>query len=300
MTPSGALLRNRPSRPFPTGTCAIRGRAGLQIRELPEPDGGAAVLGDAVQGRGRGQAERVGIVGGDHEVEILTDVDPVRMGEQAGIGDAMNARHVAGGPTCLGGGVFADDRAVQPQLDQPARRGQVLGTHVGDEQVAVGRLGEVVDAGEILDVLGRRDQRAFRDVQRVGDIAAEHVGTDQPAQVKIAVPADGDRLVRHVMRLVEHIRRNAAWRKIIFGRQAERAGQAKIVEQVHAGDTLQRGGVDHLAIGRRARIRIDDGEEVRAAPLVILVLVRRPDRQIARAGIGAQRHGDHKGQHKYP
>ena len=152
-------------------------------------------------------------------------------------------------------------------------------------RLPLGSLREIVDAGEVLDVLRRGDERACGDVERVGDVAAEHVGADQSAQIEIAVPSDGYRLVRHVMCFVEHVRRNALGRQAVLGGQAEWAGEPEIVEQIPPATRCHRGGVDHLAVGRGARVRVDDGEEVGVETLIVVLLVRRPDRQIARAGV---------------
>jgi hypothetical protein len=124
------------------------------------------------------------------------------MGQQPGIRHPFDARHVARRSVCLGGCVFSNDRAVEADLDQAARRCEVFGAHVSDQHVAIGGLQKVVDTGEVCYLFRCRDQRAGWNVVRICDVAAKDVRADQSTHVEVAVFANDDRVMRHVMRLV--------------------------------------------------------------------------------------------------
>ena len=74
--------------------------------------------------------------------------------------------------------------------------------------------------------------------------------------------ADGDRLMRHVMRFVEHIRRYARLGRLYLAVSPSASVKPRSFSRFFPGTSLQRRGIDHLAIGRGAGIGIHDGQKV--------------------------------------
>ena len=104
----------------------------------------------------------------------------MRMGEEPGVRHTFDTGDVPYRTPRLGGVVFADHVAFDIDLDKATRRREVLCAQIGDQQMIVGQLDDVVYPGKLLDLGRSCYQRAGRNVQRVSDVAAENIRAHQP------------------------------------------------------------------------------------------------------------------------
>jgi len=73
-----------------------------------------------------------------------------------------------------------DHVAFDIDFDETAWRRQVLGAQIGDQQMIVGQLDDVVYPGKLFDLGRSCYQRAGRNVQRVSDVATKNIRAHQP------------------------------------------------------------------------------------------------------------------------
>ena len=102
------------------------------------------------------------------------------MGEEPGVRHTFDTGDVPYRTPRLGGVVFADYVAFDIDLDKATRRREVLCAQIGDQQIIVGQLDDVIDPGKFFDLRRSRYQRASWNMQRISDVATKDVRTHQP------------------------------------------------------------------------------------------------------------------------
>ena len=130
----------------------------------------------------------------------------MRMREEPGVGHALDTRHVPHWPPGLGSVIFVDHVAFDVDFHQTARRREILRTQIGDQEIAIRQLQDVIDPGKFFHLRRGGYQRAGRNVERVGDVATKQIRAHQPTRKQIFPAVHGDGVMVHVMRLVQEIR----------------------------------------------------------------------------------------------
>jgi len=133
-------------------------RTGIEVRHIPHPHRGAEVLVRVRRDHIGGNACRVRIVRSDHDTQIPAEVHPMRMGEEPGVRHTFDTGDVPYRTPRLGGVVFADYVAFDIDLDKATRRREVLCAQIGDQQIIVGQLDDVIDPGKFFDLRRSRYQ----------------------------------------------------------------------------------------------------------------------------------------------
>ena len=82
----------------------------------------------------------------------------LRMGEEPGVRHTFDTGDVPYRTPRLGGVVFADYVAFDIDLDKATRRREVLCAQIGDQQIIVGQLDDVIDPGKFFDLRRSRYQ----------------------------------------------------------------------------------------------------------------------------------------------